>query len=212
MEIINPAATAYAERYSSPEETLLAEIAYFTNTHHAHAQMLSGHLQGRLLEVLSTLLQPQRILEIGTFTGYSGLCLARGLAPAGQLHTIEMREEDAATAEGYFKKSLEYKKVTLHRGNALEIIPTLQETWDIVFIDADKVNYINYYELTLPQLKQNGLIIADNVLFHGEVLQEEIKGKNAIAIDQFNAHVARDSRTEQVILTVRDGLSLIRKL
>jgi predicted O-methyltransferase YrrM len=212
MELINSKAEAYAKNFSSKEDELLAEIAVYTNKFHPHAQMLSGHVQGKLLETISCLLQPARILEIGTFTGYSALCLAKGLQPGGILHTIELREEDAKVSKDFFSKSLENKKIVLHAGNALQIIPFLNEAWDIVFIDADKVNYIEYYELTLPHLKQNGLIIADNVLFHGEVLQENIKGKNAKAIDAFNNYVAKDKRVEQVMLTVRDGLLLIRKL
>ena len=211
MELINRKAEAYAQNFSSAEDVLLEEIAAYTNQR-PNAQMLSGHVQGKILETVSCLSQPKRILEIGTFTGYSALCLAKGLQPGGELHTIELCREDANTAHFFFSKSLHNKKIVLHVGNAVHIIPTLHEEWDIVFIDADKVGYIDYYELTLPQLKQNGLIIADNVLFHGEVLEENIKGKNAIAINAFNAHVTNDKRVEQVMLTVRDGLMLIRKL
>ena len=212
MEIINKIAQDYAQRFSSKEDELLAEIASYTNQNHPHANMLSGHVQGKILETLSCLLQPKNILEIGTFTGYSALSLAKGLPPDGMLHTIELREEDAATARRFFSKSLQKNKIVLHTGNALEIIPAFKEKWDIVFIDADKTGYIDYYELTLPQLNKNGLIIADNVLFHGEVLEGNIKGKNAKAIHAFNEHVANDKRVEQVMLTVRDGLFLIRKL
>ena len=211
MELINKKAEAYAQKFSSKEDVLLAEIAAFTDQH-PQAQMLSGHVQGKILETISCLLQPKKILEIGTFTGYSALCLAQGLQNDGQLHTIELRKEDANTAGIFFSKSLHNKKIVFHVGNAIDIISTLDEEWDIVFIDADKVGYIDYYELTLPHVKQNGLIIADNVLFHGEVLEENIKGKNAKAIDAFNKHVANDERVEQVILTVRDGLMLMRKL
>ena len=210
-ELINKQAEDYAQYFSSREDELLTEIAEFTNQHH-HSQMLSGHVQGKLLETLSCLLQPKRVLEIGTFTGYSGLCLAKGLQPDGLLHTIELREEDAQNARSFFSKSLHNNKIILHVANALDIIPTLNEEWDIVFVDADKVSYIDYYELTLPHVKQNGIIIADNVLFHGEVLDENIKGKNAKAIHAFNQHIANDKRVEQVMLTVRDGLSIIRKL
>ena len=211
MELINQAAEDYAKNFSSQEDELLQEIAAYTNTH-PHAQMLSGHVQGKILEMISCLLQPQRILEIGTFTGYSALCLAKGLQEDGKLYTIELRDDDAIKAQSFFSKSLHNNKIILRTGDALEIIPTLNETWDIVFIDADKTSYIDYYELTLPQLKQNGLIIADNVLFHGEVLEEKISGKNARAIHEFNQHVAKDRRIERVMLTVRDGLFLIRKL
>ena len=212
MELINNKAENYAALFTSPEDAFQAEIADYTNQNHPHAQMLSGHVQGKILETLSCLMQPQNILEIGTFTGYSAVCLAKGLQPGGELHTIELREEDASRAGNYFSKSLYNNKIVLHRGNALEIIPGIEKQWDIVFIDADKTGYIDYYELTLPRLRQNGLIIADNVLFHGEVLENDIKGKNAKAIHAFNVHVANDNRVEQVMLTVRDGLLLIRKL
>jgi predicted O-methyltransferase YrrM len=213
MEIVNKQAEEYAARFSSTEDELLAEIADYTNQFNLQqAGMLSGHVQGKILETMSCLIQPQKILEIGTFMGYSALCLAKGLWPGGELHTIELRESDAAIARGYFSKSLHNNKIILHIGDAHSIIPTLKSEWDLIFLDADKVSYIDYYELTLPALKKNGLLIADNVLFHGEVLKEEITEKNARAIDAFNRHVANDERVQQVILTVRDGLSFIRKL
>jgi predicted O-methyltransferase YrrM len=212
MELINQLAERYAESITSPETGSLKEIADYTMQWHPHAHMLSGHVQGTFLTLLSTLLHPQRILEIGTFTGYSALCLASGLKAGGVLHTIELREEDAATANKYFGQLPDSQKIVLHIGNARQIIPDLNESWDIVFIDADKTAYIDYYELILPSVKQNGLIIADNVLFHGQVLTEDISGKNAKAIDAFNNHVKSDHRVEQVLLTVRDGLLLIRKL
>jgi predicted O-methyltransferase YrrM len=137
--------------------------------------------------------------------------LAKGLQAGGKLHTLELRAEDAATASGYFKKAGMDNKIELHLGDALEIIPTLNEIWDLVFIDADKVNYINYYELTLPAVKKGGWLLADNVLFHGEVLEENVKGKNAKALQAFNEHVKNDDRVQQALLTIRDGLLLIQK-
>ncbi len=210
IEIINSKAEEYAAKFTTPTDELLQEIENFT-MQRPHSNMLSGPIQGKLLEMISAMIKPKRILEVGTFMGYSALCLAKGLAPKGELHTLELRKEDAEISGNYFSKSLYHKQIILHIGNALDIIPTLNATWDLIFIDADKVNYINYYELTLPRLKQGGIILADNVLFHGEVLEENIKGKNAIAINAFNEHVNKDERTEQVILTVRDGLMLIRK-
>lgn len=211
MDLINILAETYAEKYTSPEDALLKQINEDTVTHHKHAHMLSGHLQGKLLEFISCMLQPKYILEIGTFTGYSALCLAKGLQQEGELHTIELREEDANSCAKNFSQSALHKKIHLHIGNALDIVPILPYKWDLVFIDADKTGYIAYYEMLLPRLNENGLLIADNVLFHGQVLEDPVSGKNAIAIDAFNRHVANDERTEQVMLTVRDGLLLIKK-
>lgn len=210
-EIVNDKATDYATTFSEPTDELLREIEKYTLQYHAHSNMLSGPLQGKLLEMISAIIMPVNILEVGTFMGYSALCLAKGLVPHGQLHTIELRPEDAALAQSYFAKSSLHNQIILHVGNALEIIPKLSQMWDLIFIDADKTNYINYYELTLPQLREGGVVLADNVLFHGEVLEGEIKGKNAKAIQAFNEHVANDERVQRVILTVRDGLMMIRK-
>ena len=212
MEMIIPKAQAYAERFTTAEGSLLGQIAEYTSKNHPQAQMLSGHIQGKLLEMISHLVRPRRVLEIGTFMGYSALCLAAGLTEDGRLHTIELREDDGALAAANFKRSNCRDKIILHIGNALEIIPSLKEEWDLVFIDADKVNYSEYYRLTLPRLKKGGLIIADNVLFHGEVLEEEVKGKNALAIQAFNELVGADASVDKVLLTVRDGLFLIRKI
>ena len=212
MELVNITAEAYAAKFSTAEDELLQEINRYTTQTHAKAHMLSGQVQGSFLTLLSRLLQPTKILEIGTFTGYSALCLSKGLQVGGKIHTIELREEDAATARAYFKQSINRDKIVLHVGDAKQIIPTLNEVWDIVFIDADKTGYIDYYELILPFVKPNGIIIADNVLFHGQVLEQTISGKNARAVDAFNKHVRNDERVEQVFLTIRDGLLLIQKL
>lgn len=212
MELVNLLAEEYAAKYSSEEDELLQKINLHTTKSHKHAHMLSGHVQGSFLTMLSDLLRPEKILEIGTFTGYSALCLAKGLIRGGTLHTIELREEDAAIARAYFEQSLYKSNIELHVGNAVKIIPTLHELWDIVFIDADKTGYIDYYELVLPSVKQNGIIIADNVLFHGQVLEHNVSGKNARAVQAFNEHIKNDRRVKQVLLTVRDGLMLIQKL
>ena len=211
MELINPLVEAYAEKLTSPEDALLREIAESTYKNHPQSNMLSGHWQGKLLELLSCMLKPSRILEIGTFMGYSALCLAKGLLNGGRLHTIEVRKEEADIALQNFHKAKATDRIILHLGNALEIIPTIREEWDLVFIDADKVNYINYYQLVLPLVKQGGFILADNMLFHGEVLAEPVSGKNAKAIYAFNDHVRNDDSVEQVLITIRDGLMLIRK-
>jgi predicted O-methyltransferase YrrM len=212
MQLVNEKADRYAEDFTTPHNDLLQKIVRETNAQHAHAQMLSSNTQGKFLEMISKMIRPEKILEIGTFTGFSALCLTEGLAPGGMLHTIELREEDAAKALEYFNESGNRNKIKLHLGDARSIIPTLKETWDVVFIDADKVSYIEYYELTLQNLKPGGWIIADNVLFHGEVLAEKISGKNAKAIHAFNEHVKKDARVEQVMLTVRDGLLIIKKI
>jgi predicted O-methyltransferase YrrM len=211
MELINPLAEAYAAKITSPEDALLRQVNEETMSGHAHAHMLSGHVQGRFLSFISGLIQPKYILEIGTFTGYSGLCLAEGLVPDGELHTIELREEDAATSRANFSKSKRNNQIHLHIGNAKDLIPTLEYTWDLVFIDADKPSYIDYYELVVPKMRSGGVILADNVFFHGDVLQETISSKNGKAIQAFNEHVMNDTRTEQVLVSVRDGVLMIKK-
>lgn len=210
MDLIHPLVQEYAGHYTSPEDSLLLQINQQTHAH-PQAHMLSGHVQGKLLELLSRLIRPRYILEIGSFTGYSALCLARGLVTGGILHTIELREEDAAAARQNFNLSDAKDKIILHTGNALEIIPRLAEEWDLVFIDADKTGYIDYYKMVLPRVKKGGVILADNVLFHGEVLQDPIKGKSAKAIQAFNDFVKQDDTVEKAFLTIRDGLMLIVK-
>jgi len=212
MDLINPLAEAYADIYTSPEDSLLQELAEFTRTRHSEAHMLSGKVQGKILEMISCMLQPSSILEIGTFTGYSALCLAKGLTPEGELHTIELREADATLARGWFDRSPRSGQIISHTGNALDILPGLDKTWDLVFIDADKPAYIDYFNLVFPRLRKNGFILADNVLFHGQVLQEPVKGKSAKGIQAFNEFIRQRTDIEKTILTIRDGLYLIRKL
>ena len=209
--LINQEAEAYADYFTSPENPLLNQINKETTEHHEQAHMLSGHVQGRLLSFISIILQPKYVLEIGTFTGYSALCLAEGLQKDGELHTIELRNDDADIAHKNFMKAEKHNIITLHRGKAIEILSYLPHLWDLVFIDADKTGYIEYYEKIVPRLSYKGVIIADNVLFHGQVLEQPPKGKNAIAIHEFNNHVLNDDRVEQVMLTIRDGLLIIKK-
>jgi caffeoyl-CoA O-methyltransferase len=204
-------AVSYSDVFTTPADPLLQLILDETRATHPKAHMLSGEVQGQFLSMLSCLKKPMRILEIGTFTGYSALCLAKGLDVNGKLYTIENRRDDAHTAERYFKQSKYAHQIELLIGDAKEIIPTLPYAFDLVFIDADKTGYIDYYEMIVPMLAKGGVIIADNVLFHGEVLAETISGKNAIAIHAFNEHVNNDPRTTQVLLTVRDGMLLIQK-
>jgi len=212
LDLIHPLAQEYAERYSSPADPLLQEIDDYTLAHHPEYVMLSGHLQGKFLEMVSCMIRPRRVLEIGTFTGYSALCLARGLAPEGELHTIELRQADADRARGYFDRSPWSGRIRLHVGNALDILPTLEETWDLVFIDADKPAYIEYFNLVLPRVRKNGFILADNIFFHGQVLEEKVKGKSAAGIAAFNAFIRGRDDIEKMVLTIRDGMYLVRKL
>lgn len=211
MDLINPKAQAYAEKYSRQEDTLLNEIETHTRLHHPEAHMLSGELQGKFLEMISCLLNPTYILEIGTFLGYSALCLVKGLKPDGELHTLEIDEETAAVARENFKKSKTGNKIILHTGIALELINRIIKPWDLVFIDADKTGYSDYYQALVPKLKPGSLILADNVLFHGQVLEKKVTGKSAKAIQAFNDMVDADHRVEKMMLTLRDGVYLIRK-
>jgi caffeoyl-CoA O-methyltransferase len=210
MQWIDKLAEDYASKYTSPLDDVLQKTYEDTIANHPHAQMISGPVQGKFLEFISSLLQPKHILEIGTFTGFSAVCLAKGLQSGGELHTIELRKEDADTAWKNIVAAGMEEKIHLHVGDAREIIKTLPFKWDLVFIDADKTSYITYYEEALQRLSDRGFMLADNVLFHGQVLEEKIEGKSAKAIAQFNNHVLNDQRTEQVLLTIRDGLLLIK--
>ncbi|HEU5167365.1 MAG TPA: O-methyltransferase [Chitinophagaceae bacterium] len=211
MELINPLVQEYAEKFSSPEDALLHVVADYTIKNHPEHQMLSGHLQGKFLEMMSMMIRPRRILEIGTFTGYSALCLAKGLIEDGLLHTIELREKDAATARGFFERSAYKEKIILHTGDAKKIVSMLKETFDLVFIDADKPGYIEYFNLVFPKLQKNGFIFADNIFFHGQAIETEPTGKNAKAIKAFNQFINKRTDIDKMILTLRDGLYLIRK-
>jgi predicted O-methyltransferase YrrM len=212
LELIHPLAEAYAENLTSRPDSLLEEIKEYTLTRHAESQMLSGHLQGKFLEMASCMIRPRRILEIGTFTGYSALSLAKGLTSDGLLHTIELREDDAARCRAYFDRSAYARQIILHTGNALNVIPGLEEEWDLVFIDADKPAYIEYFNLVFPRLRKNGYIFADNIFFHGEVLENPVKGKSAKGIKAFNEFIHSRQDVEKMVLTLRDGLFLLRKL
>ena len=219
MDLIHPLVQSYAEQHTSAEDVLLKEVNEYTHQQHPEYHMLSGHLQGKVLEMISCMIRPQRILEIGTFTGYSALCLAKGLAADGQLHTIELREADAQKARAFFDRSEYAGRIISHTGNALDIVPKLAENWDLVFIDADKPAYIQYFNLVFPHLRKNGFILADNIFFHGQVLpkrvpsgEEKVTGKSAKGIRDFNEFIRERKDIEKVVLTVRDGLYLIKKL
>ena len=211
MEIISPAAEQYAKQYSSSTNELLQEIYDFTVQQHAEPHMLSGPVQGKFLSMISKMIKPKRILEIGTLTGYSALCLAEGLSKDGLLHTIELRETDAANAQSFFDKSPLKDKIILHQGDAHQILQTLLEDWDLIFVDAEKTGYINYFDTLIERVKSGTFLIFDNVFFHGEVLNEKIKGKNGNAIAAFNKHIQHCNKIDHVMLTVRDGISIMQK-
>jgi len=212
LEILSTLAQQYAEIHSTPQDELLQEVESYTRAHHTEPHMISGFLQGRFLSLFSELVKPERILEIGTLTGFSALCLAKGLTSSGVLHTIEKREKDAAVAQSFFDRSLFSNQIKLHRGDAHAILPSLTETWDLVFLDADKTAYLDYFNMVFPFVRSGGYILADNVFFHGQVFTTELKGKNAKAIAQFNREIAQRQDVEVIMVPLRDGLSVIKKL
>jgi len=212
MNFISEQLAAYAEAFTQEESPVLKELNRETQAGVLMPRMLSGHLQGRVLAMLSKLIRPMRILEIGTYTGYSAICLSEGLQPGGILHTIDINEELSDMVRVFIKRAGCNGKIIMHTGDALDIIPTLDETFDLVFIDADKENYPAYYDMILPMVKQGGVIIADNVLWSGNVLKNDSEMDDETrAIHKFNSMVQSDSRVENVLLPVRDGLMVIRK-
>jgi caffeoyl-CoA O-methyltransferase len=211
MEFINEKLNTYCENFSEKETKLLAELNRETFLKTNQPRMLSGHLQGRLLSFLSKLTKPDFILEIGTYTGYSALCLAEGLSENGRLITIDPNEETNLFAKKFFDKSIYKSKIELITGQAHSIIPTLNQIIDLVFIDADKKNYSLYYDLIIDKVKTGGLIIVDNVLWSGKVTENEMD-KDTRLIHEFNLKVNSDSRVENLLLPIRDGLMLLRKL
>lgn len=212
MEFIDEALLKYAEEHSAKEPTLLQKLNRETHLKVMQPRMLSGHLQGRILSMFSKLLQPTTIVEIGTYTGYSALCLAEGLKPDGLLHTIDNNDERVPLLNRYFAEAGEQDRIRIHTGNALDILPGIEGPYDLVFIDADKHNYLNYYKLVLERMRPGGLIIADNVLWSGKILQEPKAGDNDTkALIEYNRYVAADPQVEVVLLPVRDGLSVARK-
>jgi predicted O-methyltransferase YrrM len=211
MDFIQQAANDYVAHYSDATPAYLRPMYEQTLLSHPHAHMQSNWNQGGFLSFFSKLLSPHSILEIGTFSGFSALCLAEGLNSTGTIDTIELRAEDANAARVHFDVSPKGKQIISHIGDAKAILPTLTKQWDLVFIDADKTSYIEYFNLVLPMLSYKGVIIADNVLFHGQVFEENITGKNALAIHAFNEFILQHQDIEKIMLTVRDGLTLIRK-
>jgi len=211
MDIISEKIAGYAEDHTSPESAVLKNLNRETNANVLMPRMLSGHLQGRLLSMFSQMVQPKRVLEIGTYTGYSAICLSEGLTEGGMLHTIDNNEELKSMATKYFKLAGCDHKIKLHTGDAMKIIPTLNETWDIVFIDADKKNYSGYYDMVISQTRKGGFIIADNVLWSGKVLENrEEMDSDTKSIHDFNHKIHIDDGVESVLLPVRDGLLIAR--
>jgi predicted O-methyltransferase YrrM len=210
MDLFSNSLVAYLEQTCDQESELLKRINRETYLKETMPHMLSGHYQGRLLSFLSKLISPLRILEIGTFTGYATLCLAEGLSQDGRIHTIEINEELQPRLLAYFEEAASSEKIVLHIGEALKIIPTLNETFDLVFIDADKKNNHNYFELVLDKVRPGGLILIDNVLWKGKVLEESPDNQTQ-SIIELNNQIASDPRVEKIILPVRDGLYMIRK-
>ena len=201
----------YCSLHSDNEDDLLKELSRQTHLKTLKPRMLSGHLQGVFLGMIAQLIKPMYILEIGTFTGYSALCLAKGLQDAGKLITIDNNPETLSMAQDFFDRSA-YKNIELISGNAAQLIPALPYTFDLIFIDADKKNYALYYDLVFDKLKKGGLIMADNVLWSGKVLDLATHSdKDTIIMQAFNEKIAKDSRVEKVMLPLRDGITLIRK-
>tara|TARA_B100001769_G_scaffold62202_1_gene46004 strand:+ start:1762 stop:2403 length:642 start_codon:yes stop_codon:yes gene_type:complete len=213
MNFINESILEYSLKNSSEESELLKKLRKETNQKILHPRMLSGKLQGRLLSLISKLIKPKQILEIGTYTGYGTLCLSEGLDPNGTIHTIEINEELIDFQNKFFKQSDKKKQIKQYLGSALSIIEKLQGSFDIVFLDADKANYINYLELITPKLKKGGILITDNVLWSGKVLGKTNKGDiDTQIIKKFNSLIKNHESFETILLPIRDGLSLSRKI
>ena len=212
MEFITKDLSDYCENNTSAETDILAQLNRETHLKVVSPRMLSGHLQGRFLSFISKLKQPKLIVEIGTYTGYSALCLAEGLQPKGKLISIDVNEETSTFAKAFISKTEYANKIELVLADAKEYIPTIIELIDLVFIDADKKNYLNYYNLVIDKLNAGGLIIADNVLWSGKItMPEKDMDKETLALHQFNQFVQHDSRVENLLLPIRDGLMVVRK-
>jgi caffeoyl-CoA O-methyltransferase len=211
MEFLPDDIADYIEAHTAGESDLLKKINRETHAKVLKPRMLSGQLQGRYLSMISHLLKPKNILEIGTYTGYSAICLAEGLAEDGKLITIDINEELETRVRDYFEQAGLSKKVEYRIGNALTIIPTLEQQFDLVFIDADKENYSRYYDLIFDKVKVGGVILADNVLWSGKITMSK-PDKDTRALLEFNAKVNDDTRVENVLLPVRDGIMMARKV
>jgi len=211
MHFLSEKLENYVALHSQVEPELLAKLNRETHQKILQPRMLSGHFQGRVLSILSKIISPKNILEVGTYTGYATLCLAEGLAENGTIDTIDNNEELVDFQRKYFDQSTWKNQIVQHFGNALEIIPTLNKKFDLVFIDADKENYINYYQMIVPMMNKGGIILSDNVLWSGKVL-EEVKSndKSTKILLEYNKLVNEDERVETVLLPIRDGLTVTR--
>lgn len=213
MDFIDSKIDNYARSFTTPESEVMQELNRDTFLNKLQPRMLSGHMQGAFLKMISQMIHPKSILEIGTYTGYSAIALASGLQEGGKLITLEFNEEHETMAKSYFEKAGIESKIEMHLGKAADIIPTLKKSFDLVFIDADKSNYSLYYDLIFDSVPVGGWIIADNVLWSGKVLEEDDGlDEDTLAIKQFNKKVNADDRVENMILPFRDGLLLIHKI
>jgi len=209
---INKDILEYSEKYSQQEPEILQELNRETHLKILNPRMLSGFFQGRLLSIISKLVKPKKVLEIGTYTGYSAICIAEGMNKNGIIHTIDKNEELNTIQKKYFKKSGLENNIIQYNGCALDIIPKIEEKFDLIFIDADKENYINYFNLVIDKLNNNGVILADNVLWSGKVINSEDHDLTTNVLREFNKSVNNDNRVETILLPIRDGISIIRKI
>ena len=213
FELISPEIEAYCEAHTTEETDLLYRLNRQTHLQTINPRMASGQLQGQFLSLISNMIRPKRILEIGTFTGYSALCLATGLTSDGILHTIEINEEYEDRIRTFFAESPYNRQISLHIGDAKAIVPSLNEHWDLVFIDAEKTDYQEYYEMVFPQVRKNGFLLIDNTLWNSKVIHEiQHNDKDTQAILAFNDRVQQDGRVQNLLLPFRDGIMMIEKL
>jgi caffeoyl-CoA O-methyltransferase len=211
MHFISEELEDYCLQHSGEESALLKHINRETHAKVLMPRMLSGHLQGLFLQMISSMIRPTAILEIGTYTGYSAVCLCKGLADNGKLITIDKNEEIEDRVRSFFDASEHKNQIDYRIGNAMELVPQLDEQFDLVFIDADKINYANYYDMVFDKVSKGGFILADNVLWSGKILGE-ISDKDTRALDEFNKKIAADARVEKMILPLRDGITIMRKI
>jgi caffeoyl-CoA O-methyltransferase len=212
MDLLLETLQRYLDTHTTPEPAHLQALNRETHLKVLMPRMLSGHYQGRILALFSHMLRPRLILEIGTYTGYSALCLAEGLAEGGTLITLDINEELEDSVRAHFEKAGLNTKIDFRIGNALDLLPQVEGHPELVFIDADKINYLKYYEMVLPKMPVGGILIADNVLWSGKVMDEHIQDKDTRALREFNSRIQADPRVENVLLPIRDGLMVVRKI